>query len=305
MTEAEIPTPRLLSVQSHVVHGYVGNKAAVFPLQLLGFDVDFINSVQFSNHTEYKYVQGQKLDAEQLGELIDGLKQNNLVNYTHLLTGYVGNKSFLNKLADIITEMKSDNPELIYLCDPVMGDDGKFYVPKELLDVYIKRILPLADIITPNLFELELIYGKSISSFDDMKSALSYCHKKFAIKKVVVSSCQLFNDKSNKSSLFASSIHGDSLEIIKIDFDRVHGSFSGTGDAFAAMLIAWLSKLDNMKDACEHSVSAMLHILKRTLSLQNPAKMVENVEMELIKSKRDIEDPEIVVSGETFKYPIK
>lgn len=75
------------SIQSHTVHGYVGNKAAVFPMQLLGFDVDPINSVQFCNHTGYPTVKGSVLQGEQLTELIDGLEANNLLNYTHVLTG--------------------------------------------------------------------------------------------------------------------------------------------------------------------------------------------------------------------------
>lgn len=78
---------RVLSIQSHVVHGYVGNRSAVFPLQLLGFEVDFINSVQYSNNSGYKIFKGQRLSGEQLEELISGLEANNLLNYTHLITG--------------------------------------------------------------------------------------------------------------------------------------------------------------------------------------------------------------------------
>jgi hypothetical protein len=90
MVTADIELPsggRVLSIQSHTVHGYVGNKAAVFPLQLLGFDVDPINSVQFSNHTGYATVKGQVLDGEQLWTLIEGLEANDLHHYTHLVTG--------------------------------------------------------------------------------------------------------------------------------------------------------------------------------------------------------------------------
>ena len=78
---------KILSLQSHVVHGYVGNRSAVFPLQLLGFEVDVINSVQFSNHTGYKSFQGERLTGEQLENLINGLEENNLIDYSHLLTG--------------------------------------------------------------------------------------------------------------------------------------------------------------------------------------------------------------------------
>ena len=79
--------PRVLSIQSHTVHGYVGNKSAVFPLQTLGIEVDFINSVQFSNHTGYPSWTGEALDGEQLWKIVEGLIANNLIMHTHLLTG--------------------------------------------------------------------------------------------------------------------------------------------------------------------------------------------------------------------------
>ncbi len=85
-----MPIPRVLSIQSHVVYGYVGNKAAVFPLQLLGFDVSFINSVQFTNHTGYPIFKGNVLQGDDLVNLLDGLKNNSLMDYDYLLTGYIG-----------------------------------------------------------------------------------------------------------------------------------------------------------------------------------------------------------------------
>lgn len=137
-----------------------------------------------------------------------GLKENHLLDYTHLLTGYVGNETFLNKLADIITELKEKNPNIIYLCDPVMGDNGKLYVPESLVKIYIERILPKANIITPNMFELELIYGNKILNLNDMYDALDNCHKK-GIQTVIVSSSKSFDTSTNESNsnlvLFASS----------------------------------------------------------------------------------------------------
>ncbi|KAH9306546.1 hypothetical protein KI387_010950, partial [Taxus chinensis] len=107
-------TGRVLSIQSHTVQGYVGNKAAVFPLQLLGFDVDPINSVQFSNHTGYPTFRGQVLNGEQLWALIEGLEANDLLCYTHLLTGYIGSVSFLDTILQVVEKLRSVNPDLIY-----------------------------------------------------------------------------------------------------------------------------------------------------------------------------------------------
>ena len=97
---------RVLSIQSHVVSGYAGNKAAVFPLQLLGFDVDVINSVQFSNHTGYaKKWEGEVLNGTQLGSLLEGLERNDLLSRTdHLLTGYIGSESFLHGVLKVLSK---------------------------------------------------------------------------------------------------------------------------------------------------------------------------------------------------------
>ena len=113
---------------------YVGNKAAVFPMQLLGLDVCAINSVQFSNHTGYPAgVCGQVLDDTQLQELVDGLNANNINHYSHIINGYIGSKSFLTKLGEVVLHLKSVNPSLVYVCDPVMGDTGPgLYVPQVL-----------------------------------------------------------------------------------------------------------------------------------------------------------------------------
>uniref|UniRef100_A0A0A9W6A3 Pyridoxal kinase n=1 Tax=Lygus hesperus TaxID=30085 RepID=A0A0A9W6A3_LYGHE len=171
---------RVLSIQSHVVRGYVGNKSATFPLQLLGFEVDAINSVQLSNHTGYEHFQGQILDENDLEVLFNSLRKNNLLHYSHLLTGYIGSPSFLQKVASAVKELKSINPKLRYVCDPVMGDDGKMYVPESLLPIYKETILPLADVITPNQYELELLSGRSITSVDDAWSAIESFHSKVA-----------------------------------------------------------------------------------------------------------------------------
>ena len=106
--------PRVLSIQSHVVHGYVGNKCAVLPLNRLGFDVDAINSVQFSNHTGYPLFKGQVMDGDGLLQLVDGLEANGLLNYTHLLTGYIGSLSLLESIATVVQRLRKVNPDLIY-----------------------------------------------------------------------------------------------------------------------------------------------------------------------------------------------
>ena len=108
------PTPRVLSIQSHVVHGHVGNKCAVLPLNRLGFEVDAINSVQFSNHTGYPVFKGSVMDGAALTELVAGLEANGLLHYTHLLTGYIGSLSLLETVAIIVGKLREVNPDAIY-----------------------------------------------------------------------------------------------------------------------------------------------------------------------------------------------
>jgi len=121
-------------------------------LQLYGFEVNSINSVQFSNHTGYNNgIKGQVLSGDDLKNLVDGLDNNNLLNgYTHMCTGYIGSLTFLNSIASVVDRVQEKNPDLKYICDPVMGDDGKFYVPEVLVESFRSVIIPKAYMITPN-----------------------------------------------------------------------------------------------------------------------------------------------------------
>lgn len=139
--DEELDQGRVLSIQSHVVHGYVGNKSATFPLQLLGFDVDPVNSVHFSNHTGYPGgFAGDVLKGEQLWALYEGLKKNGLAQaYTHVLTGYIGAVDFLRTVVRLVCDIRAQNPDsnVPYYCDPVLGDNGKCYVPQALIEVCV------------------------------------------------------------------------------------------------------------------------------------------------------------------------
>ena len=147
---------RVLNIASHVVHGHVGNCATTFPMQLHGFTVNCVNSVQFSNHTGYKNgFKGQVCSGDDVVALIDGLDQNGLLEgYSHMLTGYIGSATFLDAIDGIVDRVKAKNPNLKYVCDPVLGDVengvGKLYVPEELINLFRTKIIPKSFMITPN-----------------------------------------------------------------------------------------------------------------------------------------------------------
>ena len=163
--------PRILSVQSHVAYGYVGGKAAVFPLQLLGYDVDVVNSVNYSNHSAYRRIGGTKTTADDLNRLFATMAQNELLSPDRLLTGtrlpiyldldsssvgYIPGAGPLNAVADLARKLRAQNPNLVYLLDPVMGDAGLLYVASDVIPVY-RSMLSFATIITPNWFEVEYV----------------------------------------------------------------------------------------------------------------------------------------------------
>lgn len=178
-SNSDADSTRLLSIQSHVVTGHVGNRSATFPLQLLGWDVDVVNTTQLSNHTGYGRWGGMRMDAEHLQSVFEGLEMNGLVRHARLLTGeareeskatgerernadcmralagYTPTPAALAVVTAFIARMRAHKPELVYLLDPVLGDtDRGFYVDKECLPLY-RELLPHAQIVCPNSFEAQ------------------------------------------------------------------------------------------------------------------------------------------------------
>ncbi|XP_058748100.1 pyridoxal kinase [Vicia villosa] len=294
-------TGRVLSIQSHTVQGYVGNKSAVFPLQLLGFDVDPIHSVQFSNHTGYPSFKGQVLNGQQLWELIEGLEANDLLYYTHLLTGYIGSVSFLNTVLDVVSKLRTINPKLTYVCDPVLGDEGKLYVPEELVTVYRERVVPLASMLTPNQFEAELLTGLRIQSEEDGRRACNLLHA-VGPSKVIITSINI----DGKLLLIGSNLKekGQTPKQFKIPIPKIEAYFTGTGDLMTALLLGWSNKHpDNLEKAAELAVSSLQALLQRTLNdykLAGHDPKSSSLEIRLIQSQDDIRSPEIKFKAEIY-----
>ncbi|KAI8121404.1 hypothetical protein FF38_05918 [Lucilia cuprina] len=293
---------RVLSIQSHVVHGYVGNKSATFPLQVLGFEVDAINSVQFSNHTGYKVVKGQVLQEKELDDLFQGLDSNDLLKcYSHLLTGYIGNASFLRQVANIVKKLRATEPNLIYVCDPVMGDNGQMYVPQDLLPIYRNEIIPLADIITPNQYEVELLTEMKINTEGDIWKAVQWFHDR-GIDMVVISSSDL--GKEGELRAFLSKRNG-SRYALNIPKQGTDISFTGTGDLFASLFLAHSYQNTNLGLALERTIASLQAVIKRTIETM-PAEVLNGErkvtsferELKLIQSKTELENPQIVLHVE-------
>ncbi|KAF9566451.1 putative pyridoxal kinase [Mortierella alpina] len=256
-------SPRVLSIQSHIVSGYCGNKAATFPLQLLGFDVDVMNTVNFSNHTGYPSWTGEKATGEQLAKLFDGLEANGLVEYTHILTGYIGSAQNLTAVAKIISQLKAQSNPFF---DPVMGDNGQLYVQPDVIPVY-RELMKFASAITPNQFEAEVLADKKITDVKSCLEVIEILHSA-GVRHVVLTSVALsprdivqhtasspatngYHNGSQESGqtddesmlyCICSSKVDQELVVHAIGFPTYDGYFTGTGDLFSALLVARLDE---------------------------------------------------------------
>ncbi|WVQ74020.1 pyridoxal kinase [Cryptococcus sp. DSM 104548] len=263
---------RILSVQSHVVSGYVGNRAATFPLQTLGYDVDVVNTVQFSNHTGYGFTDGHKTSPDEIKAIFNGLRVNGLLSHPKVLTGYIPSAAALKVVAENIKSMKDKDPETVYLLDPVMGDMGTgLYVAQDVVPIY-KDMLSLATIITPNQFEVELLSGINITGLASLREALHHLHTTSPLPHIAFSSIPLPIALVSSLTLppppesytrllphplppwydaigvgepedeilvcFASSWVDGQMETHAFALPTIRGYFSGVGDLFSAMVLA-------------------------------------------------------------------
>jgi len=144
-----------------VVYGHVGNSAAVFLLQRLGFEVWPLDTVVFSNHPAYPTVRGRVVPAAELRALLDGLAERGaLADCDAVLSGYLGHPETAAVVAEAVARVKAARPDALYCCDPVMGDVEKgLYVAHDLPALFRDRLLPAADLVTPNPLELEQLTG--------------------------------------------------------------------------------------------------------------------------------------------------
>ncbi|GBN90334.1 Pyridoxal kinase [Araneus ventricosus] len=168
------------------------------------------------------------------------------------------------------------------------------YVPPEVLPIYRDKLIPLSDLITPNQYEAELLTGIKIKSREDIASVMDAFHQK-GVKTVILSSVQL--QTSENLHLFGSSILKNSKSLVSMDIPKLPASFTGTGDLFSALLLAWMANTDgDLKVSCENAVNSLQCVLKRTLDYANKkGKSVATMELQLVQSKVDIENPPIVL----------
>jgi pyridoxine kinase len=159
----------ILSIQSHVAYGHVGNSAAVFPLQRLGFEVWPVHTLQFSNHAGYPEVGGEIFSARHVRQVIDGIARRGVLDTCQaVLSGYLGSAELGEVVLQTLAQVRAASPKSLYLCDPVIGDRERGrYVKRGLAELLRARLVPAATIVTPNGFELEHLTGAEVRTSRD------------------------------------------------------------------------------------------------------------------------------------------
>ncbi|KAJ3325090.1 hypothetical protein HDV06_004846 [Boothiomyces sp. JEL0866] len=250
---------------------------ATLPLQLLGFEVDPLNTVQFSNHAEYEIFKGLAFNKQNIQDLFQGLILNDFVSeYTHIITGYCGKAESLLEIYEFLAKHKRKG--LTIVVDPVLGDDNKLYVSDEQIPIY-KQMIALADLITPNGFEAEILSGFKPNA-ENIHKVFDTLHS-YGPTLVLITSVVETIGTTEELLLYGS----DNGRLFKICIPKIAGRFVGTGDVFSALVLGHLDK--GLVKACELSVDTMQKILENTIR----AKRKRN-ELALVDSIPDILNPE-------------
>ncbi|OCW59549.1 pyridoxal kinase [Hoeflea olei] len=233
------PPPFVISIQSQVVFGHVGNSAALFPMQAAGLEVAAIPTVIFSNTPDYPTLRGRALPPEFFSDLLQGARERGLPERADfILTGYIGSLDVAMMVADFVAEAKAVNPRLSYLCDPVMGDSGPgLYVPEAIADVMRERLLPMADIATPNPFELTWLTGHEIAGLADLEAARASL-KVAPGASLIATGCALEDTPAGHIESVILGAETPSRHPV----EHLPVALPGTGDLFAALIITGLAR---------------------------------------------------------------
>jgi pyridoxine kinase len=251
----------LLSIQSHVAYGHVGNAAATFPLQRIGVEVWPIHTVQFSNHTGYGAWTGRVFEAGLITELVEGIAARGaLPRCDGVLSGYMGSAETGAAILDAVVRVKAANPKARYCCDPVIGDVGRdIYVRPGIPEFMRERAAPLADVVTPNQFELDYLSGRTSATVAEALAAIDVVHA-LGPKVVLVTSLHTDDTPADAIDLVAS----DAAGRFRVRTPKLPISVNGAGDAIAALFFAHHLATGSAAQALSRAASSVFGVLERT-----------------------------------------
>jgi len=251
----------ILSIQSHVAYGRVGNRSAVFPLERLGYEVWPINTVQFSSHTGMPGWTGAAFGAEHVSDIVRGLENMGAFSRCDaVLSGYMGDLATGSAIVKAVKAAKRANPEALYCCDPVMGDIPEgLYVKPDLPGFMADEALPLADIACPNVFEAELLTGIKATDASSAARAADRLHA-LGPRVVIITS---YRPHGGGIGFFASD--GSKRSIVTAPALAFAKPPKGAGDLSSALFLAYYLAERELACALEMTMGALYAVLEATL----------------------------------------
>jgi pyridoxine kinase len=251
----------IMSIQSHVAYGHVGNASAVFPMQRLGCEVWPVHTVQFSNHTGYGAWKGRVFDGGMIDEVVDGIAERGVLpDCNGVLSGYMGSTDIGHAILSAVASVRSANPKALYCCDPVIGDVGRgVFVRPGIAEFMRDKAVPAADIVTPNQFELELLTGMASGTAKTALTAIAALHK---MGPRVVLLTSLVTDSTPDDTIeMAAGFNG---HVFKVRTPRLPISVNGAGDAIAALFFVHFLRSGSAAQALMQASSSIYGLLKHT-----------------------------------------
>lgn len=268
----------ILSIQSHVAYGRVGNRSAVFPLELIGYEVIAIHTVQFSNHTGYGKWTGEVFSANHIRDILQGVEERGSLQCQAVLSGYMGDAETGRAILEAVDKARKNNPDAIYCLDPVMGDYGRdFFVRPGIPELIKEEAVKRANIITPNQFEAEYLAGLKIESVDDAKEA-SRRISAMGPQIVLITSFMA----NHSISIFMS--QGDKYWVIKTDKLEIDPEPNGAGDLTAALFLGRYLEKRNAVDALEKMTNSVYAVFQKTYDSKKR-------EIQIVAARMEIMDP--------------
>jgi pyridoxine kinase len=271
----------ILSVQSSVAYGHVGNSATVFPLQRMGLEVWPVNTVHFSNHTGYGQWRGSVLPAEDVAAIIRGIEERGVLgDCDAVLSGYLGDASLGEVVVGAVGRVKGLNPKAVYCCDPVMGDAGRGFFVRPGIPRFIKEVaVPAADVITPNQFELEFLTSIEVRHLDDALGAADEA-RRLGPETVLTTSLRRKDADADTIEMLA--VSGEGAWLVQTPMLALE--VNGAGDATAALFLAHLLRGTALAQALSMTASAVYAVLEETHSTGSR-------EIRLVSAQESIVEP--------------
>jgi pyridoxine kinase len=254
---------KILSIQSSVAYGHVGNSAAVFPLQRLGHEVWPVLTVHFSNHTGYGAWRGPLLAPTDVADVISGIEDRGVLGEADaVLSGYQGDPAVGAVILDAVARVKEANPAAVYCCDPVMGDVGRgMFVRPGIPEFMRDTVVPQADILTPNHFELDFLAGRTTTTLDEVLAAVDVVRER-GPRDVLVTS--VLHDGLAENTLAVVAVSDDGAWEATTPLLPI--APNGGGDVTAALYLAHLLDTGSAPVALGRTTASVFAVLEETLA---------------------------------------